>query len=107
MLTPPSAEQIRELLSRSDDDPTHEALRQPLLFRWQYVDGTRARILPRDCLHTLEPCPRSRYPGCYMYGVSLVKMPQGSGAGMAAGEHALRQRSGRRLPVRGAPPNHR
>ena len=41
----PTPEQIRSLLAKSDADPTHEAIQQPLLFRWEYVDGTRASML--------------------------------------------------------------
>ena len=33
------------LLTQVDPDPSHEPVDQPMLFRWQYTDGTRSSML--------------------------------------------------------------
>jgi hypothetical protein len=78
------------LLTREDPDPSHEPVDQPMLFRWQYTDGTKSSMLfaggivgdypfavrisgqpeasaVQSCLCYLPPTPNVHYSACLMH----------------------------------------
>jgi hypothetical protein len=83
----PTKEEIVTLLTCEDPDPSHEPVDQPMLFRWQYTDGTRSSMLfaggivgdypfavrvkgqpqPFSTLCYLPPPPNVHYSACLMH----------------------------------------